>query len=405
MLETRVNDRKTNRILVVDDEVNHLKSIERHLQEREYLLEFAQNGEEALKSVLSFDPDLVLLDVMMPGMDGYEVCRRIKRERRTTAPVVILVTAKSQIEDRLAGYRAAADDYIVKPYNPEELCEKIRIHLQNKNSRHELRTANQSLEELVEAIGRKLALKEPRAFIGQQVLGFVHNLKSPLTTTRGYLQMARRESNKLLKRIHENTDGLNEIAETICCLIDDSLKGNDRVMLLIHNLLAKSKNEAGSGDQPIDLNDLIQKEIEFLSADLTFKHEIEVKFDLDPTIPPFPGIYLDFSQVISNLVQNAADAMADSPIKALFISTRHDEQHVRIEIRDTGPGIPPENLKRIFEPFFTTKAGKPDAADAGGTGLGLYTCELLMKSYGAVIDVQSKIGEGAAFTVVIPKQS
>ena len=126
-----------NRILVVDDEKGNIEIINRVFANDDYDMEFVQNGEEALQCVSDFDPDVVILDIVMPGIGGYDVCRQFKSDSKTSRIMVLLLSGKSTLEDRLKGYEVRADDYIVKPYDPEELRAKVQILLRLKNAQDE----------------------------------------------------------------------------------------------------------------------------------------------------------------------------------------------------------------------------------------------------------------------------
>ncbi|MDP3029138.1 MAG: hybrid sensor histidine kinase/response regulator [Deltaproteobacteria bacterium] len=393
-----------NRILVVDDETNNLKAIKR-LIHRDYILEFAQNGDEALKLIPDFNPDLILLDIMMPGIDGYEVCRRLKSDSKTSGAMVLLVSARNTLEDRLRGYGVGADDYIIKPYEPEELRAKVRILLRLKNAQDELRTVNRDLEKLVEVKTRELVKKERQAIVGQMVQGIVHNLRGPVTVVHVRAEIACMTARNLLEISKDDPDKFLRLVEKVIHNLDSLLEAVDRTDLLIDSLLAKGRQEAAGERRRLNLNDIIAQEIKFLDADMDLKHGVKKYLDLDPSIPDLYGTYSDFSQVTYNLIKNASEAMKNSQKKELRISTRHDNENIYIIFQDTGSGISPDDLGRIFDPFFTTKPGKePDnAGEPTGTGLGLYTCSQLMKYYGGEISVQSKLGIGTTFTIAIPK--
>ncbi len=393
-----------NRILVVDDEKYNLTAIKRIFLNDNYITEFAMNGKEALERVSDFEPDLVILDIMMPGINGYEVCSQLKSHADTSGIMVLLLSAKSALEDRLKGYKVEADDYLVKPYDPEELRAKVRILVRLKNAQDELRILNQNLEKLVENRTRELVKKERQALVGQMVQGFIHNLQSPITAVCGRTELALMAAGKLSEN-QGNPNIWRKQVEQIIRQLDYSLDAADKVDLLIDNLLAKGRDEAEDARQELNLNDLIVKELEFLDADMELKHEVKKNFNLDPSLPSLFGIYSDFSQVIYNMITNASDAMKNSSKKELAISTRHDNANIYIEFQDTGAGILPADLERIFDPFFTTKPkkGAEKKGEPAGTGLGLYTCSQLMKSYGAEISVKSLLGEGATFTITIPK--
>ncbi|OGP69963.1 MAG: hypothetical protein A2169_10595 [Deltaproteobacteria bacterium RBG_13_47_9] len=394
-----------NRILVVDDEDNNLKAIKR-LIHRDYILEFAQNGDEALKLIPDFNPDLILLDIMMPGIDGYEVCRRLKLDSKTSGTMVLLVSARSALEDRLRGYEVGADDYIIKPYDPEELRAKVRILLRLKNVQDELRTLNQNLEKLVEVNTRELVKKERQAIIGQMVQGIVHNLRGPVMVVHARAGIACKTARKLLEISEDDPDNFRKLVEKVIHNLSRLSEAVDRTDLLIDSLLAKGRQEAAGEKQRLNLNDIITQEIKFLDADMDLKRGVKKYLDLDSSIPDLYGTYSDFSQVTYNLIKNASEAMKNLQKKELRISTKHDDENIYIIFQDTGSGISSEDLERIFDPFFTTKPGKePDnAGEPTGTGLGLYTCSQLMKYYGGEISVQSKLGTGTTFTITIPKK-
>ncbi|MEW6326038.1 MAG: hybrid sensor histidine kinase/response regulator [Thermodesulfobacteriota bacterium] len=393
-----------NRILVVDDEDNNLKAI-RRLLHRDYILEFAQNGDEALRFIPDFSPDLILLDIMMPGIDGYEVCRRLKSDSKTSNMMVLLVSARSALEDRLRGYEVGADDYIIKPYDPEELRAKVRILLRLKNAQDELRALNQNLEKLVEVETRELVKKERQAIIGQMVQGIVHNLRGPVTVVQARAGIACETARKLLEISKDDPDNLQKLVEKVIHNLDRLSEAVDKTDLLINSLLAKGRQEAAGERQRLNLNDIIVQEIKFLDADMDLKHGVKKYLNLDPSIPDLYGTYSDFSQVAYNLIKNASEAMQNSQKKELSISTRHDDENIYIIFQDTGSGISPDDLGRIFDPFFTTKPGRQtdNAGEPTGTGLGLYTCSQLMKYYGGEISVQSNLGTGTTFTIIIPK--
>ncbi len=396
-----------NRILVVDDEKSTLKAIARIFMNAAFELEFADNGKDALRAVDNFNPDLVILDVMMPGLNGYEVCRRLKSDKKNAGTMVLLLSGKGDLGDRLKGYEVEADDYLTKPYEPEELQAKAAILLRLKNVQDELLSTNQNLEKLVEARTRELVKKERQALVGQMLQGIVHNLQSPVTVVGGLTKLASRKVGEVLETYpkYENDD-LRKVTEDVLKYLGDILTASQKIESIISNLLVKSRKEAVSEKQNINLNDLIIKELEFLEADRGIKHGLKKTLKLHPDLPEIFGTYSDFSQVCYNIIKNASDAMKYSSEKELLITTRHDHNHIYIEFQDTGIGIKPEHHDRIFDPFFTTKPlkGTEEEGEATGTGLGLYTCAQLMEAYGAKIDVKSELNVGTTFSIAIPFQ-
>ncbi len=400
----KVEKSKMNRILAVDDEKNNLKAIKRIFKDLDYMLEFAQSGEEALNLVNDFKPDLILLDIMMPGIDGYEVCRRLKSDSKTSESMVLLLSAKSYLEDRLKGYEVDADDYITKPYDSDELRAKVKILLRLKNVQDELRMLNQNLEKLVEVRTRELVKKERQAIIGQMVQGIVHNLRGPLMAVGGRAEMATIIAKELIEKSKNDFKASMKSVEKIIHNLNHLTDAVNKTGMMIDTLLIKSRQEATDEKQQLNLNDLLVKELEFLQPDMDLKYNVEKNLHFDPFLPDIFGIYSDFTQVIYNLIGNALDAMLESTEKKLTIITKYYDQKIYLVFRDTGKGISSDNLERIFDPFFTTKPkkGTEKKGEAAGTGLGLFTCSELMKSYGAKISVKSKPENGATFTIEMP---
>jgi signal transduction histidine kinase len=175
---------------------------------------------------------------------------------------------------------------------------------------------------------------------------------------------------------------------------------------IIDNMMYKSRQEQQTKPQELDLNRLLQTELQFLEADINFKHNIAKVYDFSEPLPKIKGIYGDFSQSLLNIIKNAIDAMYKTPKKILVVETKYDEEFVYVKISDSGCGIKKENLLRIFDPFFTTKPllgeGKND--EPTGTGLGLSSAYQLLKKYDAKILVESQVGIGSTFTVKIPRK-
>jgi len=395
----------TDRVLIVDDDKNNLKAVNRILRASDCKVEFAHDGDEALRIVSTFKPDVAVLDVMMPGMNGYEVCRRLKSDDTTSNVMILLLSGKGALEDRLKGYGVQADDYLTKPFDGEELLAKIRILLRLKRAQDELRTLNQDLEKLVDVKTRKLVKKERQAIVGQMVQGIVHNLRGPTMVVHARAELASMAIKQLRDVLADDVENAREMVQRTLRHLEGLKQAVRKTEELISSLLSKGAQEAEEKKQWLDLNDIVVQEIEFLDADMDLKHGIKKNLDFDPSLPGFFGIYCDFSQIIYNLTKNASDAMRNSPRKELTISTEHDEQSIYIRFQDTGPGISPDHLERVFEPFFTTKPqeGSDNGDRSTGTGLGLHTCAQLMKSYGGDISVESKPGSGTTFTLWIPR--
>ncbi|MBI4793004.1 MAG: hybrid sensor histidine kinase/response regulator [Deltaproteobacteria bacterium] len=394
-----------SRILVVDDEEKYLHSIQRiFLDTTDYELQYADNGYEALRLAGEFAPDVILLDIMMPDMDGYEVCRQIKANAATAGIMVLFLSGKAGLDDRLKGYEVLADDYITKPFETEELLAKVRILLRLKKAQDELRQMNQTLEKIVAQRTRQLVLQERQAMAGRMVHGIVHNFRNPLMAAHGFASLVEQKMKHLLPCSLTWPPGQRQAIEAVNDDIKLVLASLLRIEGLVDSLLQKGRMEATDKYQRLNLNELLAAEVKFLEVDPEIKHEVSKEFQLDPQLPEFFGIYAEFSQLCGNMVKNAVDAMRHSPTKKITICTRHDAEKIYLDFKDTGQGISPEVIGQIFEPFFSTKPLKGDEkeGEATGTGLGLYACRQMMKAYHGVITVSSEPQVGTTFTVALP---
>jgi signal transduction histidine kinase len=203
--------------------------------------------------------------------------------------------------------------------------------------------------------------------VGTVAAGIVHNLKNPLTGIRGFAE--------LLKMKHPD---LGEV--------DRILSSGNLMNTMIENILSKSRHKRTT--EEVDINRLLERELEFLMADRTFKRDVVKQVELSENLPFVYGVYTDFSQVFGNFLRNAIEAMGDQSTKNLRVSTAQDKDHVIVEIGDSGCGIDPANVKNLFQPFFT--------------GLGLYMSKRLLDAYGATISIDSTLNVGTTFRVRIP---
>lgn len=225
------------------------------------------------------------------------------------------------------------------------------------------------------------------ASIGMLATGIAHNLNVPLQGIINHIE--------LLKLTHPDIPYLEEI-----------LNQAQRISAIINNMLFKSRQEQDQGVREINLNQLLVEELNFLNADLVFKHRIKKEYQFDPDLPAVRGVYSDFSQAFLNVIKNALDAMHEATEKCLSVKTASTRDgDILIEVKDTGCGVSPENLSRIFDPFFTTKPseGRDHSGRPNGTGLGLSTTYQLLKKYSARFNVESEVGKGTTMRVYIPQ--
>ncbi|MDF0555301.1 hybrid sensor histidine kinase/response regulator [Kamptonema sp. UHCC 0994] len=391
---------KKNIILIVDDNQNNLDVLFDLLKKSGFKVLVALNGESAIKQIERIHPTLILLDVMMPGIDGFETCRRLKTNPTTQDIPVIFMTALSETVNKVNGFQVGAVDYITKPFQYEEVLSRLKTHLTIRNLQNklqekntELLQANDNLEKLVEQKTKQLIQQEKTAIIGRLTQGLFHNLRNPIQvilTTLSLIEIKAQETGDTvyLKNSEHISTAVNQI--------------ND----IINTLMLKSRREQEEDLQLVNINELLRREIQLLEADFNFSNAIKKKYIFDDEIVSIPLIYCHISQIFHSLAENAIDAMSGGIVKELTIITRQDEQRIYIDVKDTGCGISPENLSKIFDPFYTTKLAKYEDMETGVTtrnGLGLYTCIELLKPFEGEITVTSDCENGSIFTVILPK--
>ena len=373
-----------NQILVVDD-VPSIRGVMKDMLEPHYLVWTASNGEETLEILQTFLPDIILLDVNMPGIDGYEVCKQIRSKSESGFIKIIMVSGRATLEERLKGYEAGADDYIAKPFDKEELLAKVRVFLRLKSVEDQLRELNRTLNEQVRMRTEQLIDAEKMAAIGRYAAGIVHNLNNPLQVIMGNAQ--------LLAMKHPDNRSIMMLR-----------KAAAQMKKIIRTILSTSYRENKEECTDIDLNEVLNAQVELLKANPFFKHKIRTEIRLAP-LPAYTGIYAHFSQSIGNLIQNAVDALHESKEGVLSISTFIEDEAIIIKVSDTGHGISKEKMGKIFNPFFTTKPLTASDDRPTGTGLGLASSKEMIESYGGDIQVESEVGKGTTFIVRLPLRS
>lgn len=409
-MEDNVDNRDEFKVLIVDDDPINL-DILREVLDDEYTLLEAQSGQSALKAVADHSPDLVLLDVMMPGMTGFEVCEVLKSRPEAEDIPVLFLTAKADTEDKLRGFTVGGADYIVKPFEPEEVLARVNTHVKLRKAMRTVKRYNERLEEMLGERTRELINSERQAAFSLMIQGIVHNLRNPLMVINGNSELIK----LAVEKIRKFCSGPESIdMEFIMKKLDRILKdvstinsGAAAMNQMINSMMAKSRSDKSDKLEVIDLNKILQQELEFLNADLKYKHDIRKEIKLSPKDLIIKVVPSEISQVFQNLVRNSIHATWDQKDALISVASGEDDRMVWFTVGDNGPGIPEENLEKIFDPFFTTKPKANDQKSAGpkGTGLGLHTCSELVKSYNGYIKVESDIGFGTKFFISIPKKA
>ncbi|HIJ78001.1 MAG: hybrid sensor histidine kinase/response regulator [Desulfobulbaceae bacterium] len=397
-------------ILVVDDDFVNRMLLREILVSSGYEVHEASNGYEAFDFAKSLMPELILLDIMMPDIDGYEVCKRLKNDAQVKDIPVIFITALSNPADLVRGFDVGAEDYLSKPINVEEVKARVRTHLKLRAATEKVKRYNEELERVVAESSKELIRAERQAAFGQLIQGIVHNLRGPLTAMRGGIEIGQRILSALTNAVEEGAapsqKQLSKWSREASQTLELTASASQRLNEMINSLMIKGSADNKRELEELDLNDIVRRELDFLSADLEFKHKIGKEVELWPEKLMVLANASEVAQVLNNLLSNAKDAMYQVSSPQLRIITKCQGVDAIMIVADNGCGISSEALDRLFEPFYTTKGsiGEGDNKKSGltGTGLGLFMSLRSIRSIGGDIEVESAPGQGTAFKITIP---
>ena len=375
-------------ILIVEDNKDLASNIARSLVNI-YKVFIAYNGRQALEKLAKTTPDLIVSDVMMPEMDGFELCSKIKSDEQKKHIPVILLTAKATTEDKIQGLKHGADQYLSKPFNPNELravvdslLVKNELEAQLNRSNLELRKTLKELEEAQVKLVHAARLEST----GQLAAGIAHEIKNNIYCVRAGLGGI----DKRLTLLLEGKLDIKSTYESLRNAIKINNQAIDSSLFIVNSLLDFSGKEK-EGMAFCDINKGIENTLTIINPKIKDKVKIQKVYG---SLPKVECRIEEINQVIMNIVLNAYESI--EKIGAIRIETIQDVDRVRIHITDDGPGIPAENLDKIFVPFFSTKESNAN------TGLGLSICYNIIKNHQGDIDVYSTIGQGTEFVISLP---
>jgi signal transduction histidine kinase len=368
-------------VLIVDDITENLQVLGKILDDQEIEFGYATSGQEALDAVSHVKPDLILLDVNMPEMTGYEVCKILKKDPETREIPIIFLTAKSEPEDIIQGFSAGGIDYITKPFNSKELISRVKSHLELSISKQIMSFQNERLTRLNSQLKDTIASRDKFFSI------IAHDLKEPFNTLIGF-------SDFLLKTAE--TSSPEEIRGIVKHIYDSSVFGFE----LLNNLLEWSRSQTGSikyKPEAVELTELAYRIVDLLRSTSEKKQiSLEVAADSEQVVKADRKM---IETVLRNLVSNALKFT--SPGGSVTINyVRLNNQAVEISVKDTGKGIPEEQLGTLFRIDESTST--PGTDNERGTGLGLLLCKEFVEKNGGEIHVQSEVGVGSEFKVILP---
>ena len=419
------------RLLIADDDPVSLEVLAGVLEENGYECVKAEDGTAAWEILQRPDaPMLAILDRIMPGLDGVALVHLVRSRQAERAPYLIMVTARGDKSDLVEALDAGANDYLTKPFDPEELRARVEVGRRMVEMQAELRELNASLERRVErrtrelhAVQSQLYANEKMASIGQLAAGVAHEINNPVSfvaTNFASLEQSMTLFTQLLSTYREECvkmSGLPGTEEAMARLEDmhrripidfllkdmpklfaESREGIRRITSIVDSMRGFARRELSDSLAPYDLNAGV-KDTLVITRD-AYKYGADIVLDLGevPTVTGIPG---QINQVLLNLIVNAAQAVgkpgADGKKGWIRIRTGRDGDSIFCRVEDSGPGVPSEAVPYIFDPFFTTKA------PGEGTGLGLsISHDIVVHKHGGTLKYERAASGGACFTMTLP---
>jgi two-component system, sensor histidine kinase and response regulator len=352
---------KKDKILVVDDVFDNLLVLEAVLEDNDYEITLVEDSKIALSMVEESPPDLILLDVMMPEIDGYEFTRRIRKNQTLPFIPILLLTAHYE-SSVVEGLDAGADDFIRKPFDPDELHARVRSLLRLKHS-----------------IDERDQMANLRAdFVSR----FTHDLRIPLVA-----------SNRVLKLLLEGR--FCEVSPELQEIINTMIGSNQDLLEMVNTLLEVYRHEAGCKTlkiSPCNIQELVSEVTQELTP-LAEEKGLAVNISIDETASTVMGDRLELRRVFTNLIGNAIKFTDKGSVNIHSFLSLKD---ITINIQDTGSGISKQDQTILFERF---RQGKHQRS---GSGLGLYLSRCIIEAHQGSINVISEAGQGSTFTINLP---
>ncbi len=362
-------------VLIVDDNKVNIAIIQRMLKRKGYRVATAYTGKEALAQVAEEKPDVILLDVMMPVMDGFETCRVLKSQEDTSDIPIIFLSALDDTESKVKGFDVGGVDYITKPFHEPEVMARVNVQVRMRLLEQEQLRNIDALKELNEEKDKMMQIVS-------------HDLRSPLGGIKGLAEILRDGEEA------QDAQTVREFSTMMCTSVE-SLIG------LVNDLLDLAKIESGAMSlnlSEFELRELALSCVESLQM-IALSKGVNIVMEFGDADIVIRGDRPKLMQVLNNLLSNAVKFTPQGQSVYFTIKERGDE--IEVVLRDTGIGIPSELLPHLFEKF--GRHQRPGTNGEKGTGLGMPIVKRFVKLHGGSIDVHSVEQEGSTFTISVPR--
>lgn len=381
-------------VLVVEDTPDVIRIVHLSLRQQ-FRVMAAENGAKGLELALRETPDLIITDLMMPEMDGLEMTRRLREDPRTRHVPIIMLTARGDLDDRLAGLETGVNHYLTKPFSPRELVTTVRSLLQ------------------IEETHADLLLTQRMDSLDQVAGGLAHEINNPLNYIKNALALMKSDSEEAMRLVErsfgrqatfegdggggrvgpQELERLARLRARIAKMGDTAEAGVRRIARTVELMRSYSREGYARITRPYDVFEAAREVVALVLPATGRDVRVETDFQGDGFVACVPE---EMNQVLTNLVQNAIEAVAEDGTGRVWVAGRRENSRVVVSVRDNGPGIPPEVRERIFTPFFTTKGpGK-------GMGMGLTITWRVVRALGGAIKVDSNPGQGTEFVLTLP---
>ncbi len=411
-------------ILVVDDNPANLQVLSNILQGEGYQVRTVTSGKLALRAAERIPPDLILLDITMPDMDGYQVCEALKKDKKLKSIPIIFISALTDTFDKVKAFDIGGVDYITKPIQVEEAMARVRTHLSIQHFQKEIEEKNKALQDAFQQLKEtqgQLIQTEKMISLGVLTAGIAHELNNPisfiLTSSLGiknnidfFINLQKKFDQVLTESKGEKSreyqsfkikNDYNERLEELNTLVSNIKIGAQRSAEIVKGLRLFTRLDEDAKIS-VNLHENLDSTLLLLHNSYKDKINIQKSYNKIPNVLCYPA---KINQVFLNILKNAIDSF--EPLKdnknqnIITISTdaliEDEKEYISVEIKDNGAGIAEKIKDKIFDPFFTTK-------DIGkGTGLGLSICKTIINEHNGKLLMESEKNKGTSFKILIPK--